>query len=101
MKSTATCAIAMFLHIRWAGENPLQQPERLVFRRGTGATDGATQEFVDEGKIAGVLTMVAREGRIVHVSAVGHRGVNDDRPLPEDALFRIYSMSKPITAVPQ
>lgn len=58
-----------------------------------------TREYVDEGKIAGVITMVARHGKLVHFEAVGSRGADDDRPLTKDALFRIYSMSKPITAV--
>ena len=57
------------------------------------------QGYVDEGKLAGVITLVARDGAIVHFEAVGNRGVNDDRPLEKDALFRIFSMTKPITAV--
>ena len=57
-----------------------------------------TQGYVDEGKLAGVITLVARDGAIVHYEAVGNRGVNDDRPLEKDALFRIFSMTKPITA---
>ncbi|MXY50999.1 MAG: beta-lactamase family protein [Gammaproteobacteria bacterium] len=57
------------------------------------------QGYVDEGKLAGVITLVARDGAIVHYEAVGNRGVNDDRPLEKDALFRIFSMTKPITAV--
>jgi len=58
-----------------------------------------TQQYVDEGKLAGVITMVARHGKLVHFEAVGQRGADDDRPLTKDSLFRIYSMSKPITAV--
>ena len=58
-----------------------------------------TQRYVDEGKLAGVVTLVARDGRIVHFESVGQRGANDSRPLAKDALFRIYSMTKPITAV--
>lgn len=58
-----------------------------------------TQQYVDEGRLAGVITMVARHGKLVHFEAVGQRGADDDRPLSKDALFRIYSMSKPITAV--
>ncbi len=57
------------------------------------------QRYVDEGKLAGVVTLVARDGRIVHFEAVGQRGADDERPMTRDALFRIYSMSKPITAV--
>lgn len=58
-----------------------------------------TQRYVDEGKLAGVVTLVARDGIIVHFEAVGQRGADDDRPMTQDALFRIFSMSKPITAV--
>ena len=58
-----------------------------------------TQRYVDEGKLAGVVTLVAREGAIVHFEAVGQRGADDERPMTEDALFRIFSMTKPITAV--
>ena len=101
MKSTVMSAIALFLaSSASAGEIPVSQPESVgMSGEGLERLAAATQEFIDEGKLAGVLTMVGREGRIVHVSAVGQRGVDDDRPLTEDALFRIYSMSKPITAV--
>ncbi len=58
-----------------------------------------TQRYVDEGKLAGVITMINRGGKIVHTSVVGNRGADDKRPLELDHLFRIYSMTKPITAV--
>ena len=58
-----------------------------------------TQRYVDEGKLAGAISLVARDGAIVHFEAVGQRGADDDRPLTKDALFRIFSMTKPITAV--
>ncbi len=57
------------------------------------------QRYVDEGKMVGILTAVVRDGKLVHQSAVGTRGLNDPRPLAMDDLFRIYSMTKPITAV--
>ena len=58
-----------------------------------------SQRYVDAGQLAGVVTLVARDGKIVHFEAVGQRGVDDPTPLETDDLFRIYSMSKPITAV--
>ncbi|MEM7077940.1 MAG: serine hydrolase domain-containing protein [Pseudomonadota bacterium] len=58
-----------------------------------------SQRYVDEGAFAGVITMVARNGKVVHFEAVGNRGAADDRMLRKDDLFRIYSMTKPITAV--
>ncbi len=61
-------------------------------------TDMATR-YVEQNKLAGVVTMVARRGKLVHFEAVGQRGVKDKRPLRKDDLFRIYSMTKPITAV--
>ena len=57
-----------------------------------------TQKYVDEGKLAGAITMVARDGKLVHFEAVGKKGADDPRPLKKDDLFRIYSMTKPITA---
>jgi len=61
--------------------------------------DDVTQKYVDAGKLAGVVTMVARNGKVVYFDAVGNRGADDETPLKKDDLFRIYSMSKPITAV--
>ena len=56
-------------------------------------------KYVEEGKLAGMVTLVARRGDIVHFEAVGQRGSGDPRPLTRDALFRIYSMTKPVTSV--
>lgn len=101
MKTTLmiTIAVLMASTLR-AGEIPVAAPESVgMSAEALERLTAAAQEFVDEGQFPGVLTMVAREGRIVHVSAVGRRGLEDDRPLTEDALFRIYSMTKPITAV--
>ncbi len=56
------------------------------------------QRYVDDGKLAGAITMVARRGKVVYFEAVGNKGVDDPRPLARDDLFRIYSMTKPITA---
>ena len=61
--------------------------------------DALNRKYVEEGKLAGVMTMVARHGKIVHLSAAGTYGVDNDKPLTEDTLFRIYSMTKPVTSV--
>ncbi|MEM7221255.1 MAG: serine hydrolase domain-containing protein [Pseudomonadota bacterium] len=55
--------------------------------------------LVAAGKVVGLATVVARNGRIVYTNTVGNKGLEDARPLAADDLFRIYSMSKPITAV--
>ena len=57
------------------------------------------QQWVDNGKIPGVLTMIAREGRLVHFEKVGHQDIASGKPIEFDTIFRIYSMTKPITSV--
>ena len=60
-------------------------------------------EFVDreiaDGNLVGTVTLVARHGQVVHFEAAGRYGLEDDRPMETDALFRIFSMTKPITTV--
>jgi CubicO group peptidase (beta-lactamase class C family) len=54
--------------------------------------------YVDSGRIPCALVVVARAGRIAHVFRHGSRDPRNDAPLEPDAIFRIYSMTKPITA---
>ena len=57
------------------------------------------ERYIEPGKISGALTLVARKGRLAHCSALGHMELEGKRPLEEDTIFRIYSMTKPITSV--
>ncbi len=59
----------------------------------------AMQAYVDDGRAAGVMTLVARHGQVVHWDAVGLRDLDAGDPLEPDDIFRIYSMTKPITSV--
>jgi CubicO group peptidase (beta-lactamase class C family) len=58
-----------------------------------------TDRYVGGGYLPGLLTMVWRKGQLAHVGASGHMDLERDKPMREDAIFRIYSMSKPITSV--
>lgn len=58
-----------------------------------------TRRYVDEGKLPGVLTLVARRGRVAHLDAYGHRDVERAAPMTADTIFRIFSMTKPIASV--
>jgi CubicO group peptidase (beta-lactamase class C family) len=55
--------------------------------------------LVDRGEVPGVVTMVARKGKVVHLAAAGKRELEGGTPMQKDSLFRIYSMTKPITGV--
>ena len=57
------------------------------------------KELVDSGRLAGVVTMVSRHGKVVEFDAAGKRDIAANAPMQKDSIFRIYSMSKPITGV--
>lgn len=57
------------------------------------------ERYVDAGHLPGILTQVYRKGELAHTGMSGHMDLERDKPMREDALFRIYSMTKPITAV--
>ncbi len=56
------------------------------------------QEHVDRGDIAGVVAAVLRDGHVVYRVALGVRDVTTGDPMPPDALFRLYSMTRPVTS---
>jgi CubicO group peptidase (beta-lactamase class C family) len=57
------------------------------------------RELVEQGRLAGAVTMVARHGKVVEFDAAGKRDIGANSPMQKDSIFRIYSMSKPITGV--
>ncbi|HEY0943065.1 MAG TPA: serine hydrolase domain-containing protein [Steroidobacter sp.] len=57
------------------------------------------QRYLDTGRLPGALALVARRGEIAHFSVQGHMDVERARPLQQDTIFRIYSMTKPVTSV--
>ena len=57
------------------------------------------QGYVNSGQLPGFLTVVARRGKIVHFETIGMQDVENSKPVEPDTIFRIYSMSKPITSV--
>ncbi|MCW8195870.1 beta-lactamase family protein [Proteobacteria bacterium 005FR1] len=60
------------------------------------AVSAAMKSAVDEGKLAGIVTLVAQDGEIELFEAYGHRDLENQQPLHKDSIFRIYSMTKPI-----
>ncbi len=59
----------------------------------------AMKAYVDDGLLAGVVTMAARDNKVVHYESVGYRDLETEAPMTNDTIFRIYSMSKPVTGV--
>ena len=57
------------------------------------------RSYIDAKQIPGAVALVARHGRIAHVTVQGDKTFDGDDPMRRDTIFRIYSMSKPITSV--
>lgn len=63
------------------------------------AVDAAVQPLVDRGQLSGAVTLVIKDGKTVHASAIGKQDLASGAPMRMDTLFRAFSMSKPVTAV--
>jgi len=83
-----------------AKELPSARPERVGFssERLTKLT-ALMEERVADGTMVGGLGMIARNGKIIYNETYGQADRESGRDMTEDAIFRIYSMTKPITAV--
>jgi CubicO group peptidase (beta-lactamase class C family) len=83
-----------------AGSVPMGKPEEVGLSTERLKRVGeAVQRHMAAGNVAGVVTLVARKGRIVHFEAHGMQDLESKKPMPKDGIFRLASMSKPITGV--
>ena len=55
--------------------------------------------YVDDGKYVGTMTLVSRKGEVAYLDSLGFMDRENKRPMQEDTIFRIYSMSKAITSI--
>lgn len=76
-----------------AAEPAVAHPDKLK------AIPAAMQKFVEGGELSGAVTVVGRKDGIVAFDVVGQRDVAGKKPMAKDTLFRIASMTKPITAI--
>ena len=57
------------------------------------------QRYIDKGEIAGAVSLVARRGRVAHLEAQGVMDLETKKPMRPDAIFRLASMTKPVTSL--
>ncbi|WP_286830268.1 MULTISPECIES: serine hydrolase domain-containing protein [Kordiimonas] len=79
---------------------PTASPEDVGLSAST--LDAMTRHFdayIKEGKLSGLTTLVARHGKVVHFETYGDRTLAGNEVLKDDDIFRIYSMTKPVTGV--
>jgi CubicO group peptidase (beta-lactamase class C family) len=63
-----------------------------------GQVPGALQGVIDNGDLSGAVTLIWRQGEIVQVNVLGQADIEAKRPMRRDTLFRIASMTKPVTS---
>jgi CubicO group peptidase (beta-lactamase class C family) len=104
MRRALSCLVALLIvaaapSAATAAELPRGSPAELGF-------SAARLEYLDHfyadeikrGELAGIVMLIARHGKIVHFSAIGSADLEKHKPMQRDTIFRLYSMTKPITA---
>ena len=99
-KSLALCAGLLASTFSTAAELPRDQPDAVGMSSARLARIApAMQRYIDAELTPGVITAVMRHGKLIHYKAQGHMDVASAKPMREDAIFRIASMTKPIASV--
>ncbi len=76
------------------------QPQRVGFSpQRLARVDSLLERYVQGGLLSGALGLIYRKGEVAYARAFGQRDLEAGRPMTEDTIFRIYSMTKPVTAV--
>ena len=79
---------------------PVARPESVGFAAGgLEQMDAGMQDLIDKKHLAGIVTLVARHGKVVQHKAYGVQSLETNAPMKTDTIARIYSMTKPITGV--
>ena len=93
--------LALLILIASCGQGSLTTtPEKVGLSSDTLAlASQKMQEYIDKGQLAGISTLVMKDDKIVHREYFGYADIEEQKPVEENSIFRIFSMTKPITAV--
>jgi CubicO group peptidase (beta-lactamase class C family) len=84
----------------WAQALPRAEPGKVgLSAERLERIEQAFKREIDGGKLPGAVIMVARDGQLAYTKTIGFRDKDANAPLSEDAIFRIYSMTKPLVSV--
>ena len=79
---------------------PRATPESVgISSAGLAQVTANLQGHIDAGHIAGAVAAVLRDGKLIYLEALGQRDIETTSAMPDDALFRIYSMTRPVTSL--
>ena len=78
----------------------ITKPEELGFSSSRlERVDELMKGYVENGKLAGIVSCIKRRGQVLYLKTLGHQNLETKTPMSQDSIFRIYSMTKPITCV--
>jgi len=103
LKIAVTLACALLVFVPAGADNnglPAAQPESVGFSaERLKKLNVELRRLVDEQEFAGIVSLVARHGKLVNADVYGSQDLAARTPLQRDTIFRIYSMTKPVTGV--
>lgn len=101
MTKLTAATLLLCVTTAWAGSSvPTASPSSVGMSKSRlDRVTTAMQRYIDRKEVPGVVTLVARRGKVVHFEAQGSRWVEEGVPMKKDTIFRIASMTKPITSV--
>ncbi len=103
-----TRTLVLIVLVGYSTAAPVAQPQQAasaspesvgISSERLGRLHQAMQAFVDRREVGGIVTLVARDGKVVDVHASGLQDVESRTPMKPDTIFRIASMTKPVTSV--
>jgi len=96
----ATAGLAIAVSPAFAQPLPAAKPEQVgMSSQRLGRIAPMLKQEIEAGKLPGVVVMVARKGKLVYSEAIGFQDKPAGTPMKTDAVFRIYSMTKPLVSV--
>ena len=104
MRRVLSSLVALFVGVvaasaAGAGDLPTASPAELGFSAARlERLDHFYADKVQRGELAGIVTLIARHGKVAHFSALGSADLEKHKPIQRDTFFRLYSMTKPITS---
>ena len=106
LKFTISMALLAFTHAHTAVTSELSWPQSEIGASRSGFSesgieelDQAMKEIVKNQDVAGMVWMLAKDGNVATFESTGFARIDDQVPMQKDTLFRIYSMTKPVTGV--
>lgn len=81
-------------------EQTIYSPESLgISNKKLNELKSRLHEFVDHGQLAGIQTAIIKNGKLVLFDSYGYANIEDQKRLNDSSIFRIFSMTKPITSI--